>query len=694
MLPNNRHFDLMAAPCLPAVLAQMLDASVREDETFAHAAQLALLDPVLYAQLLEAASALGLTTNRRFAVVSKLLAGLGWNTIRTLVSNAALLQSERRTGGPDLARLWRKAIRGAHFCQQIALKIHYPNPQEAYTAGLLADLGQIVMLGRSTQAYALLLEQNKTSSDLIDAERSHFGTTHIQVAEHLIGGWHFDSFIGDAVRYQHHSQRATLLAHPLIKIVNLCAQFRLSNKLVEGQIERARAFFGLDEQELLRLIVNVDEATEQVAADLHRGVDHVLDTPSLANAIEDVTPLTQSLRAVHLLNAVQFELASTRDQRQVLTTVRDPLRTLFSVHDAMPFVVERGTKLLRGMVGHGQSARIDELSVPLEDPHSLLADCLNTNLPRHSFDHRVEPCVVDEQIASLLGAEGIFCLPLKHGEAALGVLVLSVDKAAFARLETHQAVLMAFARRVAQIVFGFSRAEMPALADGNDTVSLLTVTQLRRIVHEVNNPLGIMKNYIKILSAKLDKEDPAHFGFGVIEEEIERVTKILRGLADSSESKSTVPTPFHVNQLIFDLLRIADEPLWVHDNIRLRTDLDHTVKPIPGDKDKLKQILINLIKNAAEAMPDGGDITISTRASANHAGAECVEIEVADTGPGLPPEVMARLFEPVPTNKGNEHFGLGLSIVHNLVSELGGSIRCTSDDKQGTRFLILLPAGL
>jgi two-component system, cell cycle response regulator len=93
-----------------------------------------------------------LTTNRRFTVVSKLLAGLGWNTIRTLVSNAALLQSEKRSGGSDLARLWQKAIRGAHFCQQIALKIHYPNPQEAYTAGLLADLGQLVILGRSPRA--------------------------------------------------------------------------------------------------------------------------------------------------------------------------------------------------------------------------------------------------------------------------------------------------------------------------------------------------------------------------------------------------------------------------------------------------------------------------------------------------------------------------------------------------------------
>ena len=626
-------------------------------------------------------------------MVSKLLAGLGWNTIRTLVSNAALLQCERRTGGSDPARLWHKAVRGAHFCQQIALKIHYPNPQEAYTAGLLADLGQLVILSQSPKAYALLLEQNKTSSELIDAERSQFGAT--------TSSWRSTSSqVGTSIL-----SSAMQCATSIIRKAPCCWRIRSSRLSIFARTldlatnlprpDRARqGFFGLDEQELLRLITNVDEATEQVAADLHLGPNDALDTPSPENAFDDITPLTQSLRAVHLLNAVQYDLASTRDQRHLLTSVRDPLRTLFGVHDAVPFIVERGTKLLRGIVGHGQSARIDELSVPLASSHSLLVDCLNTNLPGHSFDEHVEPSVVDEQIVRLLGAEGMLCLPLKHGEVALGVLVLAVDKAGFARLETQQAVLMAFARRVAQIVFGFSRAEIPAAADGSGTISLLTVTQLRRIVHEVNNPLGIMKNYVKILSAKLDKEDPAHFGFGVIEEEIERVTKILRGLADASEIKSVVPTPCHVNQLIFDLLRIADEPLWVHDSIRLRTDLDHAVRPIPCDKDKLKQILINLIKNAAEAMPDGGEITISTRANAKHGGADCVAIEVADTGPGLPPEVMARLFEPVPTSKGNEHFGLGLSIVSTLVSELGGAIRCTSDDEHGTRFLILLPAGL
>jgi HD-like signal output (HDOD) protein len=694
MFPNNKNFDLVAAPCLPAVLAQMLDASVREDETFAHAAQLVLLDPALYAQLLDAGSALGLTANRRFAVVSKLLAGLGWNTIRTLASNAALLQSERHTDGFDLAGFWRKAIRGAHLCQQIALKCHYPNPQEAYTAGLLCDLGQLVMLGRYSGEYNNLLEQSKSPADLIAAEKSHFATTHLAVAEQLIGRWHFDSFIGDAVLYQHHPLQAVLLAHPLVRIVNLSMQLAPTSEIAASQIEHGRALFGLGEEELLALMVNADEATRQAAIDLGLGVEEASAAPPSSAAPQDAIQLSQSLRAVHLLNAVQFELASAHDRRHVLATLRGPLRTLFGIRDATPFLIDQETQLLRGTVGNGQAMRIEELSLPLDGAHSLLLECLHSNLPRHSFeDHAAqERSIVDEQIARLFAADGIFCLPLKHSESPLGVLVLPVDKAEFARLETHQAVLVAFARRVAQVLSGFSVTRPSLATHKDDEPGTLTPTHLRRIVHEANNPLGIMKNYIKILSAKLDKGDPAHFGFGVIEEEIERIAKILRGLTSAREAIPLVATPFHLNQLIFDLVRITDEPLWVHDNIRLRTDLDHALKPIPYDKDKLKQILINLIKNAAEAMPDGGEITISTRANTKHAGTVGVEIGVADTGPGLPPAVLAQLFEPLPSSKGNEHFGLGLSIVKNLINELGGAIRCKSDNKHGTRFLILLPA--
>lgn len=110
-------------------------------------------------------------------------------------------------------------------------------------------------------------------------------------------------------------------------------------------------------------------------------------------------------------------------------------------------------------------------------------------------------------------------------------------------------------------------------------------------------------------------------------------------------------------------------------------------------KDAIKQILINLLKNAAEAMIKGGSVTVTTRQPAEEltTGKKGIEIVVADTGPGLPESVTANLYRPFVTTKQNGHSGLGLSIVHKTVKDLGGTLSHTSSPADGTSFSIFLP---
>jgi signal transduction histidine kinase len=112
---------------------------------------------------------------------------------------------------------------------------------------------------------------------------------------------------------------------------------------------------------------------------------------------------------------------------------------------------------------------------------------------------------------------------------------------------------------------------------------------------------------------------------------------------------------------------------------------------IEGDADLLKQILVNLVKNAVEAMPGGGRIEIANRGHVNRERKLYLELVVADTGPGLSADLLANLFAPVQSSKPGAHHGLGLSIVHGLVQKMQGLIACRSS-KTGTSFEILLPA--
>jgi signal transduction histidine kinase len=127
---------------------------------------------------------------------------------------------------------------------------------------------------------------------------------------------------------------------------------------------------------------------------------------------------------------------------------------------------------------------------------------------------------------------------------------------------------------------------------------------------------------------------------------------------------------------------------------------DPDLPAIMTDAGAIKQIAINLINNAAEAMTDGGNVYVSTSSRCTdefdtvHAADEnnhFIELTIRDDGPGLPEKILAQLFEPFTSTKGKGHSGLGLSIVNSLVTELNGVVKCKSNKNDGTLFCITLP---
>ncbi|MDO9190353.1 MAG: ATP-binding protein, partial [Sulfurimicrobium sp.] len=133
------------------------------------------------------------------------------------------------------------------------------------------------------------------------------------------------------------------------------------------------------------------------------------------------------------------------------------------------------------------------------------------------------------------------------------------------------------------------------------------------------------------------------------------------------------------------------EALFAQHQVTVQTQFDPALPSIVTDRDKLIQILINLMKNAVEAMQNGGTLLISTHGGIERSGRGYIEIALKDDGPGIPAEVMKNLFKPVATSKGAGHAGLGLSIVNSTVDELDGKIFCQSNEISGTVFQILLP---
>jgi signal transduction histidine kinase len=206
------------------------------------------------------------------------------------------------------------------------------------------------------------------------------------------------------------------------------------------------------------------------------------------------------------------------------------------------------------------------------------------------------------------------------------------------------------------------------------------------VAHEINNPLAIMKNYIYVISRKKMKEDdPNQQYLRIIDGEIDRIARIIRSFNDFYKGTQTVKLE-EVDILVplrevLDFCRVEMEGKGITIEERIAEG-----GRVMGNDDKLKQVFLNLFKNACEAMPDGGKLTVETRKSDGK-----IDISVTDTGMGIKKEDMNRIFDPFFSTKGVKGTGLGLSVSYGIVRSLNGSVEVESEVGKGTTFRVTLP---
>jgi PAS domain S-box-containing protein len=206
------------------------------------------------------------------------------------------------------------------------------------------------------------------------------------------------------------------------------------------------------------------------------------------------------------------------------------------------------------------------------------------------------------------------------------------------------------------------------------------------IAHDFNNLLFVILGYADQLLGASTPGTPDAEGLAQIKQAAETAVGITRQLVQYGRPEPTELVEIELNKLILET-----EELWrrlAGSLVTLDTKLDPAVRTVRGDPGQIKQVLMNLIANARDAMPKGGALTIETAELAE----QVVSLTVRDTGTGMSAETAEHLFEPYFTTKqGGKGTGLGLSIVYRIVSDLGGSIGVTSELGKGSVFTIHLP---
>jgi PAS domain S-box-containing protein len=210
------------------------------------------------------------------------------------------------------------------------------------------------------------------------------------------------------------------------------------------------------------------------------------------------------------------------------------------------------------------------------------------------------------------------------------------------------------------------------------------------IAHEMNNPLGIMTTRIEVMLLDAEQQQlPAQVleDLQVLHRASQRVARIAAGLRSFARQSSGEPSPLDLNTVVDEALLLMQKPFGA-ESIRVLATLDRTLPRLLGDPNALHQVLMNLLTNAREAMANGGgEIRIETARAER---ADWIRLRVADTGPGIRPEEITKIFDPFYTTK-RTGTGLGLSVTYGIIREHGGTIDVTSQPGAGTTFTLEFP---
>ena len=206
------------------------------------------------------------------------------------------------------------------------------------------------------------------------------------------------------------------------------------------------------------------------------------------------------------------------------------------------------------------------------------------------------------------------------------------------------------------------------------------------VAHEVNTPLTVISTYAQMLAKQLTTDDPKSKLLDKIAKQTFRASEIVNSLLSFSRTSTTDFVQVDVNKLVRETFPLVEHQL-MKSQVKVAISVDEGLSLIKGNSGKLQQVFLNLFLNARDAMPLGGSLKIHTWSDE-----DCVRIEVADTGDGIPPEYLARIYDPFFTTKGpKKGTGLGLSVSYGIVREHGGNIEVTSKLGEGTVFLLTFP---
>lgn len=704
-------------PSLPQILLRLIEACNDDSVPLEELSRIIAKEPSLCAKVMRLINSPFVGLGNKINTIDQAVLYLGSDTIKNLAISASVLQAFKNTGTShvfDHKYFWYHSFTCALVARKIAKKMSYFAPEEAFLAGLLHDIGKLVLLVNFKKDYEENCGDRNSNLEFSTAFEKKVNITHSEAGAYIIREWKLKSLMADSVFYHHDQVQKIEDAFPLVKII-----YTANSLSHEGDewcpvngFAAAKTLFGLNSSESENILDEARQETTDVAATFDidiaaysKPVDTEPDSGEGKGSAESQEKLVSEVVDITMMHGTLQNLLLADSKAAILKIVENGLRINFDIETVFFFLHDKEKNVLSGYLsGEEEAANILSDLVIQPDNNNMISLSYQKQKIIDSFNLNGSDSlsILDEQLVRVLGTDGMICIPLVARKDVLGVISLGTTRNQGEALLKHYNRLDVFTRQASLCLQNEIEKETRVKIVKSERIDASAITA-SRVIHEVNNPLGIIKNYVKVLGLKLPEKHPAQDELKIISEEIDRVKLLMVNLSAFSEPPPGQKVPFNINAILSGFLKIITKSILLPAGIKLHISFDENVPKIITVKNSIKQVILNLIRNSVEALTEGGNIYITTRCL-NAAGKkiaveldqpiENVEILIRDDGPGLPEDIRNHLFEPFYTTKEGEHSGLGLSIVHSCIKEINGTISCKSSTDEGTEFSIILPVSI
>ncbi len=619
-------------------------------------------------------------------------AGIG--EIRRLVFQQAAMGLVPRTDGRlDRDVFWRHAFTCAELAGRLAAQRNSPWRSEAYVAGLLHDIGKLILDAAAPEGYSKTLDASHSHAlYILEAEQRMLGVDHGLAGKWAAEYWNLPEAYMAALWLHHHPGNVldgTLYPVDLIALIGLADQW--AHGMLAGYSMDQIAAATEERRKPLGITREMMDAILPLEVVMSPELDDASPTPSPGLVEESLELSTRLLRHQALLH-LHEDLQSASRQDEIVGAVAQCLRNELSLRAGCCYAVLFDA--LHGVVwspAHPEPyplrARLESGSEKerniLELLGSLLPNEMNAAALFHNHGLLVVPMmahkgnqgqIIVDGLGSRLGNEDLDIL-LRVGRAAGMALERLLERT---RREEH-------AEQWAAALWKQEMAHRQSIrAERMDTLAQLA----SGAAHTINNPLTAISGRAQMLLSRLNSPEDVR-ALETIIHQSRRISKILSNLmqfARPAEPRMETTVPSFVLHHVVGVLRERLEAR----HIRIFEHYAPGIPSIQADRQQLEQVFINLMINAEQAMPHGGDLTITVKPSPDR---KSVVVQIADTGPGIPAEFMDRVFEPFFTTRDEtENTGLGLAVCHGIIERHRGAIALHGSEGIGATCTITLPA--